>query len=106
MRFLPLLLIACLISAPLHAAIEEGTGKPGAHSTADHTKFKALQGPFKTGEEVTRACLKCHTEAAKQVMATRHWTWDYVNPGTGQHLGKKTMLNSFLHRRPFQRAIL
>ena len=66
-----------------------------ANTTADHSKFKALQGPFKTGEEVTQACLKCHTEAAGQVMQTRHWTWDYTNPGTGQRLGKKTMLNSF-----------
>jgi octaheme c-type cytochrome (tetrathionate reductase family) len=95
MKFLPILLLACLTAGPLHAASGEGTSKPGAHSTADHTKFKALQGPFASGEEVTQACLKCHTEAAKQVMATRHWTWDYVNTTTGQRLGKKTMLNSF-----------
>ncbi|WP_420231222.1 tetrathionate reductase family octaheme c-type cytochrome [Pseudomonas sp. ABY48] len=61
----------------------------------DHGRFKALQGPFASGEDVTRACLSCHTEAAKQVMATRHWTWDYTNPDTGQRLGKKTMLNGF-----------
>ena len=66
-----------------------------ATGTADHAKFKELQGPFKSGEEVTAACLACHTEAAKQVMATRHWTWEYVNPDTGQKLGKKTMLNGF-----------
>ena len=64
-------------------------------STADHSKFKELQGPFKTGSEVTQACLSCHTEAGKQVMGTRHWTWEYTNPDTGQKLGKKTMLNSF-----------
>ena len=45
-------------------------------STADHSKFKELKGPFKTGEEVTKACLSCHTEASKQVMNTRHWTWE------------------------------
>lgn len=64
-------------------------------ATADHSRFKELQGPFASGEEVTRACLGCHTEAAKQVMDTRHWTWDYTNPDTGQRLGKKTMLNGF-----------
>jgi len=64
-------------------------------ATADHSSFKELQGPFASGEDVTRACLGCHTEAAKQVMATRHWTWDYTNPDTGQRLGKKTMLNGF-----------
>ncbi len=66
-----------------------------AGSTADHTTFKILQGPFKSGEEVTAACLSCHTEAARQVMATRHWSWEYENPDTGQKLGKKTMLNGF-----------
>jgi octaheme c-type cytochrome (tetrathionate reductase family) len=64
-------------------------------STADHSKFKELKGPFRTGEEVTKACLSCHTEAAQQVMQTRHWTWEYTNADTGQKLGKKTMLNSF-----------
>ena len=64
-------------------------------STADHRDFEALQGPFTSGEDVTRACLSCHTKAASQVMATRHWTWDYTNPDTGQRLGKKTMLNGF-----------
>lgn len=63
--------------------------------TADHTKFKELQGPFASGSEVTKVCLSCHTEAATQVMGTRHWTWDYTNPDTGQVLGKKTMLNGF-----------
>jgi hypothetical protein len=72
-----------------------GTAAIAASSTADHSKFKALQGPFHSGEEVTAACLSCHTEAARQVMATRHWTWEYVNPDTGQKLGKKTMLNGF-----------
>ena len=64
-------------------------------ATADHGKFKELQGPFASGEDVTRACLSCHTEAAKQVMATRHWTWEYENPADGSKLGKKTMLNGF-----------
>ena len=64
-------------------------------ATADHTKFKELQGPFSSGEEVTRACLSCHTEAAKQVMATRHWTWEYENPLDGTRLGKRTMINAF-----------
>ncbi len=64
-------------------------------STADHGRFEALKGPFTRGEEVTKACLRCHTEAAKQVMATSHWTWAYTHPTTGQKLGKRTMLNSF-----------
>ncbi len=62
-------------------------GAPG--STADHSKFKELQGPFTSGPEVTRACLSCHTEAAKQLHQTTHWTWEYRHPQTGQLLGKR-----------------
>lgn len=68
---------------------------PAWAGTADHSQFDVLQGPFATGEEVTRACLSCHTEASRQVMATRHWSWEYENADTGQKLGKKTMLNGF-----------
>ncbi len=64
-------------------------------STADHSKFKELKGPFASGQEVTRACLSCHTEASLQVMNTRHWTWEYVNPQDGKTLGKRTMVNNF-----------
>ncbi len=64
-------------------------------STADHSQFEVLQGPFNSGQEVTAACLSCHTEAAHQVMQTPHWTWEYENPQTGEMLGKKTMLNGF-----------
>ncbi len=69
--------------------------KPDPDSTADHTKFKELKGPFANGSEVTKACLSCHTEAGKQVMKTIHWTWEYTNPKTGQQLGKKHLVNTF-----------
>jgi octaheme c-type cytochrome (tetrathionate reductase family) len=63
-------------------------------STADHTKFKELQKVFKSGPEVTKACLACHTEASKQIHKTKHWTWEYMNPNTNQLLGKKRLLNN------------
>ena len=54
-------------------------------STADHSKFDALKADFKSGPEVTEACLTCHTEAAKHVMGTYHWTWrDKVAPDADQ----------------------
>jgi len=79
---------------------------PGAHSyvpdaekkstsTADHSKFKELEGPFATGPEVTKACLTCHTEAAKQVHKSKHWTWEFLNPQSKQRLGKKNVINNF-----------
>ncbi len=64
-------------------------------TTADHGKFKELQGEFGSGPEVTKACLACHTEAAGQVHRTKHWTWEFLNPDTGQTLGKKNVLNNF-----------
>jgi octaheme c-type cytochrome (tetrathionate reductase family) len=64
-------------------------------STADHRKFKALQRQFKSGPEVTEACLSCHTESAKQVQHTKHWTWESVDPQTGQKRGKRNIINNF-----------
>ncbi|MFE8034172.1 tetrathionate reductase family octaheme c-type cytochrome [Thiohalocapsa marina] len=65
------------------------------NSTADHSKFEALQQAFASGPEVTAACLSCHTEAATQVKHSVHWTWEFDNSATGQRLGKRHVLNSF-----------
>jgi octaheme c-type cytochrome (tetrathionate reductase family) len=80
--------------APAVAA-EQEANKTAGSSTADHTKFDELKQDFKTGPEVTEACLKCHTEAARQVHATKHWTWEFLNPVTKQQLGKKHVINNF-----------
>lgn len=79
-----------------HAYVPMPGDVPKAPSTtADHSKFKELDRPFATGPEVTRACLQCHTEAAKQVQRTKHWTWEFLNPETKQRLGKKHVINNF-----------
>ena len=78
--------------APLAAA---AAAEAKSSSTADHSKFEELEIDFKSGPEVTLACLKCHTEAAKQIHKTQHWTWEYTNPDTGQKLGKKHVINNF-----------
>ena len=86
------------VLATMIVAILAGAGMARAGeavSTADHSKFKALEGPFETGPEVTRACLTCHTEAAKQIHKTKHWTWSAVNERTGQKLGKRNVINNF-----------
>src|SRR3990172_12982108 len=106
------LMVAPLCSPLLYAEApkspaEAGTGaEPGItkaccsgdrhESTAIHSKFQSLNGPFRSGPEVTKACLFCHTEAAKQLQKTKHWTWNFRNPKTGQMLGKKNLLNNFL----------
>ncbi len=68
---------------------------PLTGGTADHTKFEILQQPFAAGTEVTKACLSCHTEAGRHFMKNVHWTWEYLNPDTGQLLGKKHLINNF-----------
>jgi hypothetical protein len=39
--------------------------------------------------------LSCHTEAARQIQATTHWTWDALNPWNRQRLGKRNVINTF-----------
>jgi len=44
---------------------------------AAHVDHKDIvQGDFKTGQDVTRACLECHEDAATDLMKTTHWTWE------------------------------
>lgn len=91
-------LLRLLLSAALLSVLASGSllaADPDSPTTADHSKFEALKGPFASGPEVTRACLTCHTEAAKQVMGSIHWTWDYEHPETGQRLGKRRVINAF-----------
>ncbi|WP_027180210.1 tetrathionate reductase family octaheme c-type cytochrome [Maridesulfovibrio bastinii] len=52
--------------------------------TADHSRFDALKQKFKSGSEVTRACLSCHNEAGEQFMKTIHWTW--LDPSAAKEL--------------------
>ena len=63
--------------------------------TTDHSKLEALRGPFKSGPEVTEACLSCHNLAGHQVMKSIHWTWEASSPTTGRKLGKKWAANNF-----------
>lgn len=44
-------------------------------STTDHKKVEALNQNFMSGEEITGACLSCHSEAATQFHKSIHWTW-------------------------------
>src|SRR5690554_7065656 len=81
--------VLCLFLALPAMALEKSP------TTADHSKFKALQGPFEKAEDVTAACLKCHTEAGEQIRGTTHWTWLYEHEETGQTLGKSKVINSF-----------
>ena len=91
--FVAAAMAAMLVIPAAHAATGQVPEKL-FKSTADHSKFKALQQDFKSGPEVTKACLSCHTEASKQLHRTQHWTWEFLNPD-GQRLGKKHVINNF-----------
>jgi len=79
----------------IDTVVERPTTVVEARSTADHSEFEALKGPFSSGPEVTRACLKCHNKAGHQFQKNIHWTWEYTNPDTGQLLGKRYLINNF-----------
>jgi len=81
--------------SPASPPAQPASAKPPGKSTVDHSKLKELQKKFASGPEVTKACLSCHTEAAKQVQHTKHWTWEYTDAKTGQKLGKKNIINNY-----------
>ncbi|MDP2874919.1 MAG: tetrathionate reductase family octaheme c-type cytochrome [Holophaga sp.] len=64
-------------------------------SGQDHTSL--VNGPFRSGPEVTKACLECHQGHADDFMKTVHWNWSSrqkVN-GKDMDLGKKNAINNF-----------
>lgn len=72
--------------------------EPKTRDHVDHSPY--FTDAFATPQDVTRACLECHPEAATEVMKTQHWTWlgDEVevpgHPGK-QRIGKANLINNF-----------
>ena len=62
-----------LVQPDTEAADNPWASVPDDRPDTDHSAL--LKGPFETGSDVTLACLNCHEEAAAEVMATNHWTW-------------------------------
>jgi octaheme c-type cytochrome (tetrathionate reductase family) len=63
-----------------------------------HKEFPILQQPFGSPQEVTKACLSCHTETHNEVMTSSHWNWDRISYIDGRgitSLGKKNVLNNY-----------
>lgn len=86
-KLLSVAVLALIVTAQVAAAAE------------DHAQH--LKGGFKSGPEVTNACLECHEKQAGDFMKTTHWNWK----GTPNHVkgleksgklyGKSNMLNAF-----------
>ena len=86
--------ISLLILSVLVVSAQDATSDEPV-STADHSQFEALQVTFETPQELTAACLTCHTEAASQIQSTVHWTWETEHPETGELIGKKNIVNNY-----------
>lgn len=70
--------------------------KPPKH--LDHTPF--FDEPFEDGPAVTRACLGCHPESSREVMATSHWDWKGESVHVPGHdgearVGKANVINNY-----------
>ncbi|HEY3295309.1 MAG TPA: tetrathionate reductase family octaheme c-type cytochrome [bacterium] len=66
--------------------------------SVDHTRFAVLQKRFGKPQEVTEACISCHTERHKEVMQSSHWNWErteYVEGKGIRTVGKRNILNNF-----------
>lgn len=66
--------------------------------SVDHTKLEVLNKDFNTPQEVTLACLTCHTENHKEVMNNNHWNWereDFIKTRGAVYYGKKNAINNF-----------
>ncbi|RLB89114.1 MAG: cytochrome C, partial [Deltaproteobacteria bacterium] len=57
-------------------------------TTTDHSKMDILKQNFTSGDQITQACLSCHTDASMQFEETIHWTWKVPSEKEGVMNGK------------------
>jgi octaheme c-type cytochrome (tetrathionate reductase family) len=83
--------------APGRTMAQQATKARKIWITVDHATHEALQKEFKSGAEVTRACVSCHSEADSQFRKTIHWTWlDSSSADSEKKFGKAgDSLNNF-----------
>lgn len=82
--------------APGRTMARQATKSKDIWTTVDHSKLPALQKVFSSGQEITAACLSCHSEAETQFRETIHWTWIGYTDENGKQLGKAgDSLNNF-----------
>jgi octaheme c-type cytochrome (tetrathionate reductase family) len=82
--------------APGRAMAKQATRSEALWITADHSQHDALKKNFRSGPEITQACLSCHSEAEKQFHKTIHWTWKAHKNEAGIQMGKAGYsLNNF-----------
>ena len=74
--------------APGRTMADQATRGKTLWITTDHSQLPALKKDFRSGPEVTQACISCHTEAAEQFHRTIHWTWKAYTTDSGIVHGK------------------
>lgn len=107
-RIITLLVVVILPGFIILVTFRQAVPKPDPHqvemsirsekiSSVDHSKFEILQQQFSRPQDVTAACLSCHTERDKEIMATAHWTWEREIEREGEiiSVGKKQLVNNF-----------
>ncbi len=80
----------------LEALKHEVNNKPLV--AVDHSQFAELQKDFKQPQEVTEACLSCHTKRGEELLTNHHWLWEreaYIEGRGVVYLGKKNLVNNF-----------
>ena len=57
-----------------------------------------ITGPFNSGPEVTKTCMRCHEEETKQIFKTVHWNWSKKQTLNGKSVeyGKKNAIGNSL----------
>ncbi len=107
--FLIIILAALVIAGALVALLPKNTGQSSLEIlknkyadkdsvSADHTKFQVLQKKFSSPQEVTEACVSCHTGRGKEVKRSSHWNWEreeYIEGRGIVYIGKKNAINNF-----------
>ena len=92
-RLAVFVLILFFFGAPANSSRENAVGRTMAHqavksggawTTVDHSRLKPLDKVFTSGDEVTAACVSCHTEAETQFKKTIHWTW--IDPASDKEI--------------------
>lgn len=101
--FYSLITLALATSAAVMTGCGSGNADPWDAVTpaTPYTDHSALiEGAIATGPAATGVCLKCHPEAAAEVMATSHWTWlgpETMIPGHEEpvRIGKRNLINNY-----------
>jgi|GEM_PF-4166443 len=75
LKFLLLVAVSSTMFLQISWSAQNWTLKRSGRSFADHSKFKELQRPFESMDEVMKACATCHNQSKEHIQEIMHWTW-------------------------------